>query len=128
MLNPSSIQGSPNPVSGDVSSAVQSGILQSYTGGTLIANLNPQPADNLPVNNQGGGFADYAILTGINVYALNDNDVLLFNISMDHLNNGAEEIFLSGLYAPTDVVPEPSSLCLLIAAGCIAATVKRKRS
>jgi hypothetical protein len=113
ILNPTSIQGNPNPVGSDVTSLKQSGIQQVYSGGTLLANLNPQPARNLPVNNQGAGFADYAIFTGINVFNLNDNDVLLFNISMAKLNNGAEEIFLSGTYSPTDIlVPEPSAMAI----------------
>jgi len=38
---------------------------------------------------------------------------VLFNVSMSHLNNGAEEIFLSGTYAPTDIIPEPGSLALV---------------
>jgi hypothetical protein len=50
ILNPTSIQGSPNPI-GDVTSDAQAAINQVYTGGTMIANLNPQPAANLPVNN-----------------------------------------------------------------------------
>ncbi len=117
VLNPISIQGNPNPF-GDVSSAQQAAINQLYTGGITIASLNPQPAANLPLNSQGAGFADYAIFTGINPFSLEDSDVLLFNISMSSLNNGAEEIFLSGKYAPTDiVVPEPGSLILLLAGG-----------
>jgi hypothetical protein len=105
VLNPATVQGGPN-AAGDVSSAQQAAIDQVFTGGTLIANLNPQPAANLPINSQGAGFADYAIFTGINPFSLNDSDVLLFNVSMDSLNNGAEEIFLSGTYSPGDV-PEP---------------------
>ena len=87
ILNPTTIQGSPNPL-GDVSSAAQAGINQVYSGGVLLANLNPQPADNIPVNNQGAGFADYAIFTHVNPFTLNDSDVLLFNFSMNTLNNG----------------------------------------
>jgi hypothetical protein len=117
VLNPISIQGNPNPF-GDVSSAQQAAINQLYTGGTTIASLNPQPAANLPLNSQGAGFADYAIFTGVNPFTLDDSDVLLFNLSMSSLNNGAEEIFLSGKYAPTDiVVPEPGSLMLLLMGG-----------
>jgi len=112
ILNPTTIQGNPNPVSSDVTSALQAGINQVYTGGSLIAYLNPQPAANLPVNSQGAGFADYAIYTGINPFSLNDNDVLLFNISMSVLSNGAEEIFLSGKYAPPDI-PEPVTIVTL---------------
>ena len=111
VLNPTSVQGNPAPL-GDVSSAVQAAINQVYTDGTTIANLNPQPAANLPVNSQGAGWADYAIFTGIDPFGLNDSDVLLFNISMNTLNDGAEEIFLSGTYAPSDV-PEPATICLL---------------
>ncbi len=124
ILNPASIQGNPNP-SGDVSSSTQAAINQVYTGGSVIASLNPQPAANIPVNNQGAGFADYAIFTGINPYSLNDNDVLLFNISMSLLSNGSEEIFLSGSYAPLDIVPEPASLALLAAGGTL---LLRRRS
>jgi hypothetical protein len=124
ILNPTSIQGNPNP-SGDVLSGEQAAIDQVYTGGTMIANLNPQPAANLPVNSQGAGFADYAIFTGINPFDLNDSDVLLFNISMSLLDNGSEEIFLSGTYAPSDV-PEPATMVLLALGGL--ALLRRKRS
>ena len=122
VLNPTTMQGNPNPVLGDVSSASQAGIDQVYSGGSLLSYLNPQPATNLPVNSQGAGFADYAIFTGIDPFSLNDNDVLLFNISMSQLNNGAEEIFLSGNYAPTDIVvpvPEPSALGLCLIGGLV---------
>ncbi len=125
VLNPTSISGNPDP-SGDVSSAEQAAINQVYTGGTIIANLSPQPAVNIPVNNQGAGFADYAIFTGVNPFSLNDSDVLLFNISMDTLNNGAEEIFLSGTYAGTDI-PEPATMSLL-ALGGLPLILRRKRN
>jgi len=128
VLNPASIQGNPGPVLGDVSSASQAGIDQVYSGGALLSYLNPQPAANLPVNSQGAGFADYAIFTGIDPFSLNDNDVLLFNISMSELNNGAEEIFLSGSYAPSDIlVPEPSSLGLCLMGGLALAARARFR-
>jgi len=123
VLNPTSIQGNPDPL-GDVLGVGQAAIDQVYTGGTIIANLDPEPAANLPVNSQGAGFADYAIFTGINPFDLNDSDVLLFNISMNTLNNGAEEIFLSGDYAPSDV-PEPATLGLLVL-GAITLVWRRK--
>lgn len=138
ILNPATIQGDPDPVNTDVlsndnSDPDQTGINQVYTGGTVIAQLVPEPAANLPVNAQGAGFADYAIFTGIDPYELNANDVLLFNVSMSVLNNGAEELFLSGTYSGDDIalavqqaaVPEPGSLALL-AVGC-AAVLRRRR-
>lgn len=122
VLNPTSIQGNPDP-SGDVSSGAQAAINQVYTSGTTIANLNPQPAANLPVANQGAGFADYAIFTGIDPFGLNDSDVLLFNVSMSLLSSGSEEIFLSGTYAPSDI-PEPATMVLLALGGL--ALLRRK--
>lgn len=116
VLNPTSIQGDPDP-SSDVSSDAQAAINQVYVGGTTIANFDPEPAANLPINSQGAGFADYAIFTGIDPFSLNDNDVLLFNLSMSYLSNGAEEVFLSGTYSPSDIpltpTPEPGTLVLL---------------
>jgi hypothetical protein len=126
VLNPTSIQGNPNPF-GDVSSVSQAAINQVYSGGLTIANLNPQPASNLPVNSQGAGFADYGIFTGINPFSLNDSDVLLFNISMSQLSNGAEEIFLSGTFAPAEIIPEPGCLSLLVAGGLGLAMCQRRR-
>jgi hypothetical protein len=109
VLNPATVNGSP-PIPG-LSSSQQANIDQIYTGGSTIANLNPQPAKNLPVNAQGAGFADYAIRTGIDPFSLNASDILLFNISMSMLNNGAEEWFLSGTFSGSDipVIPEPST-------------------
>jgi hypothetical protein len=124
VLNPTTIQGNPNPA-GDVTSVQQGNILQVYTGGVLIANLNPEPAANLPVNNQGAGFADYAIHLGVNPFALADSDVLLFNVSMNTLNNGAEELFLSGTYRDEGgEVPEPVGLTVL---GCAMLPLMLKR-
>ena len=111
ILNPASIHGSPNPL-GDVLSAEQAAINQVYTGGTKIAYLNPEPADNIPVNSNGAGFADYAIFTGIDPFVLNDSYVLLFNVSMEYLSDGSEEGFFSGTYSGSDV-PEPGTLFLL---------------
>lgn len=127
ILNPATVQGSPG-AAGDVSSAQQAAIDQVFTGGTTIANLNPQPAANLPVNSQGAGAADYAIFTGINPFSLNDSDVLLFNVSMNTLNNGGEELFLSGDFAPGDI-PEPAAagaltLAFLLLMRCSPARLK----
>ncbi|MDP6635612.1 MAG: PEP-CTERM sorting domain-containing protein [Phycisphaerae bacterium] len=124
ILNPATIQGGPD-ASGDVSSDEQAAINQVYTGGTKIAYLDPEPADNLPVNSQGAGFADYAIFTGVDPYALADSDVLLFNISMDTLSNGSEEIFLSGTYG--SIIPEPATMSLLAFGGLVALRRRRNR-
>ena len=131
ILNPTTIQGNPNP-SGDVTSAQQAAIDQVFTGGTLLAELDPVPAANIPVNSQGAGHADYAIATGIDPFALNASAVVLFNFSMNTLNDGAEEIFLSGTYAGSDIpglppVPEPAT-GLLLAAGLAALAAARTRS
>ena len=125
VLNPTSIQGNPNAL-GDVASSTQNNINQVYTGGITLAYLNPEPADNIPVNSQGAGFADYAIYTGINPFLLNDSDVLLFNISMGDLSNGPEEVFLSGTYSATDIVPVPEPSTWAIAGLAVGALLWAK--
>ncbi len=114
ILNPSSINGDPDPT-GDVDSSTQDDIDQTYSGGTLLANLNPEPANNIPLVNQGGGHPDYAIFTHVNPYDYGVDDVLLFNISMHNLDNGPEIIYLSGSYdvPPPHSAPEPATLALL---------------
>ena len=87
-------------------------VVATLGAGSLIAELNPEPAENLPLTAQGAGFADYAIFTGIDPFALDRSDVLLFNFSMDLLSSGSEEIFLSGEFNGDDV-PEPSTGLLL---------------
>jgi len=131
ILNPTTIQGSPNP-GGDVTSAEQASINQVFTGGSAIAELNPEPADNLPVNTMGAGFADYAIATGIDPFALTASDVVLFNFSMSTLSDGSEEIFLSGVFAGSDIpglppVPEPGT-GLLVAMGLVGLGWQRRRT
>jgi hypothetical protein len=133
ILNPTTINGNPD-ASLDVLAAEQNAIDQIYTGGTTEAFLSPGTPVNLPLNAQGAGFADYAFLTGIDPFSLNASDVLLFNISMDTLNNGAEEVFLSGTYSGQDVrdavatAPEPSTVSLLILGLVGIAAVRRRRA
>jgi hypothetical protein len=107
VLNPAFIQGNPDPL-GDVTSAEQAAIDQIHSGGTSLTSLIH--GFNLPIVAQGAGHADYAIFTGIDPYAYDPADVILFNVSMSALNNGSDEVFLSGVYAATDVtaIPEPS--------------------
>ena len=94
----------------------------------MIANLVPEPAANIPVNAQGAGFADYAIATGIDPFLLNPADVLLFNFSMSLLNDGAEELFLSGEFAGSDIpgIPEPAT-ALLLGAGLVVGLAAGRR-
>jgi hypothetical protein len=130
ILNPTSIQGNPDP-SLDVSSAEQAAINQIYTGGSLLAELSPEPAANLPVNAMGAGFADYAIATGIDPFTLDPSDVVLFNFSMSNLNNGGDELFLSGEFAGSDIpgippVPEPGT-ALLVGLGLMGLAAGRRR-
>ena len=63
--NPVSVQGSPNPF-GDVTSDEQAAIDQVSTGGSTIANLDPAPAANLPVNSQGD--INFTGFPGINFF------------------------------------------------------------
>jgi hypothetical protein len=125
VLNPTTVQGNPN-AAGDVISDEQAAINQIYTGGITIANLDS--SKNLPTNEQGAGFADYAIFTGINPYLLGDNDVLLFNVSMDGLNNGAEELFLDGTYSGADVIPIPAAVWLFGSALAGLGWMRRKQT
>ena len=65
-------------------------------------------------------------------FALNASDVVFFNFSMNTLNNGAEEIFLSGTIAGSDIpelpgAPEPDT-ALLLAAGLAALAAARRGS
>ena len=138
ILNPATITVDPDPVNGDVSGVDQAAINQGYTGGTLLAFLDPEPAGNLPVIEQGAGFADYAIATGIDPFALDPSDVLLFNFSMNTLNDGAEEIFLDGEVRGSDIpdfppIPEPGTaplagLGLLALSGYAARRRVRRRT
>ena len=125
VLNPTSVNGGADPVNSDVSSSSQEIINQTYTGGTLLANLSAPT--NLPVINQGSGFSDYVIFTGIDLFALNDSDVLLFNISMDTLNNGSEDIFLSGRFQAIKAIPEPGLPLLLLMSGTMAFALGDRR-
>jgi hypothetical protein len=133
VLSPTTIQGNPD-ATGDVTGVEQAAINQIYTGGSIIANLDS--SKNLATNEQGAGFADYAIFTGINPYLLGASDILLFNFSMDELNNGAEEFFLDGTFSGADVqdavdnsiVPVPAAVWLFGSALGLLGWMRRKQS
>jgi hypothetical protein len=109
----------PDPNSEDVTSPRQNAINQGQGDtGTLLAglDLNIIPY-NIPLTNQGAGWGDYAIFTGINPYDYKDDDVFLFNQSISLLDNGGETKFLSGKYAfppetPEIPIPEPATMLL----------------
>ncbi|MGI9456210.1 MAG: hypothetical protein ACR2NU_06575 [Aeoliella sp.] len=133
VLNPATIQGSPVP-SGDVLGAEQAAINQIHTtdGGTLtLANLTaPISVDTFA---QGAGFPDYAIFTGIDPFSLSGTDVLLFNVSMSGLSNGAEEVYLDGKFAGVNVtaaIPEASQVVFfgLLTLAVTCSGLIRKRS
>jgi hypothetical protein len=95
---------------GDLTSSQQAGINQSYTGGTVLANL--AAPISLPTVATGQGHSDYAIFTGINPFTIVPSTPLLFNISMTGLSNGSEEVFLDKVLSGTDImqaIPEASS-------------------
>ncbi|MEE8164010.1 MAG: PEP-CTERM sorting domain-containing protein, partial [Myxococcota bacterium] len=65
-------------------------------------------------------------------FVLDASDVLLFNFSMSTLNNGAEEFFLSGEFAGSDVpgvppIPEPGTAPLL-GLGLLALASRQRRN
>jgi hypothetical protein len=111
VLNPTTTPTASN--STDLTTSQQNNFDQSYTGGSIVANLDGIKV--LSVVEQGAGWADYAIFTGINPFSYGVNDVLMFNISMTSLTSGAEEIFLSGEFSGDDIlnpIPEPATLAL----------------
>jgi hypothetical protein len=104
-----------NPAASDISSASQNATKHSWTGGTVARSLDSSPKV-LPLNNQGAGFADQLILTNVNPFdpAYSDNSRLLIHWESSNHDDGGETIFLSGAFAPQDIVtPEPASLASL---------------
>jgi len=116
-----------DPLNNDITSAQQNATNASYSGGTLLANLDASPKVLGQVS-VGAGHADQAIFTGINPFDptySNSDRILLHWESSDH-DNGGETIFISGTLGPQDFVPEPGSLGVLGLAGTLAARRKRK--
>jgi hypothetical protein len=116
------------PFTNDITSSEQNATNATYSGGTLLANLDSNPKV-LPQVSIGAGYADHAIFTGINPFdaAFADSDRILIHwVSSDH-DNGGETIFLSGTIGSPDFVPEPASLGLLFVGGALASRRARKR-
>ncbi len=112
-----------NPDSSDVTSDLQELTDANYSGGTTIASLDSPVS--LPLNEQGGGWADYVINTGIDPFdpIWDDSTRILFHwVSTGH-DDGGETIFLSGIF-----IPEPMTLWLLLAGGGIGIMRRRRRS
>lgn len=143
VINPSTINGNA-PVTGGLFDAAVNDILgggaspvlgeqdfidQIYTGGTLVSTIDPSVAPmNLDLTEQGAGFADWIIFSRLDPFTLDDNDLVLINLSMSKLNNGAEEIFISGTFSSEDiidVIPEPAVMSSIALAGLLMLFVRR---
>ena len=87
-------------------------------------------------NNKGSGSLDfiaYAPTMDLSLYAGSQYKMTAdFNIGnvtggFGALNNGFEELYMSGAYGPANVVPEPATLLLLGSGLGVAAFIRRKR-
>jgi len=101
-----------DPAAADVTSRLQNSTGAGFSGGTLLASLDGPKT--LPLNEQGGGWADYAIVIDVDPFdsAFTDQTRVLFHWSSTGHDDGGETIFLSGTHAD---VPEPAVLGLLAA-------------
>ena len=111
-----------NPLGTDISSPLQNQTDAGYTGGTTIAQLDGPKI--LDVANQGAGWGDYGILTGIDPFdaAFSDDTRILFHWESSGHSSGDETIFLSGEYA----VPEPS-MFVFLGLGALGLIFRRKK-
>ena len=113
--------GRDDPASCDISSAEQNMTNAMFGGGETAAWLDYSPK-RLDVNEQGAGWADFVITTGIDPFdpAYTDSTRILIHwASYDH-TNGSDTVFISSY------IPEPSALSLL-ALGSLA-VLRRKRT
>ncbi|KKM25832.1 hypothetical protein LCGC14_1591020 [marine sediment metagenome] len=114
-----------DPAANDISSALQNATGTGFTGGSVAASLDG--AKTLPLNEQGAGWADYAIFLGINPFdeAFSDDTRILVHWQSSGHDDGGESAFLDGRFQASDV-PEPATLSVLIL-GALAVVVRRRR-
>lgn len=110
-----------NPASGDIDSDTQNLTETDFSGGTTVAWLDYAPK-TLDENAEGGGWADYTIVLGVNPYDYSPETRILIHWSSSDHTGGGESIFLSGDY----YIPEPASI-LVLALGSLALIPRRRR-
>lgn len=116
-----------DPLNNDLSSSQQNGTGASYTGGTLISSLAPGVAPKvLQVTNNGSGWADQMIFTGINPFdpTYSDDTRILFHWESSDHHGGGTDIFIDGAVHP--LVPEPATMALLGLGGTVLLARKKK--
>jgi len=92
---------------------------------------NPAPPFELETvdNNQGSGKLDFIVYAPTMNLALYNaaGNTIEFDFRMQLLNNGFEELFLTGQFAPAGTVPEPGTM-LLMGVGALGAAFMRRRN
>ena len=105
-----------DPAGNDIGSAPQNSTGLVFSGGTVVASLDNSPKI-LPSVRQGAGFADYAIILGIDPFdsAFLDNTPILFHWRSTSHDGGGETIFASSEISAHDLLllPEPATLALV---------------
>ena len=112
-----------DPFGNDILSSIQNSTGDTYSGGTILAQLDGPKI--LSLVEQGAGWADYGIHTGINPFdeVFSDETRILLHWESHNHDDGGETIFLSGEYAGE--IPEPSMFGLLLLG--VSALLRRKR-
>jgi len=113
-----------DPATYDVSSVLQESTGATFSGGTVLAQLDSFVPKYIGVNEQGAGWADYIIDLGIDPFdsGFSDSDRILFHWESHGHNDGGETIYLSGSYC----IPEPATMTL-VGFGALLLLVRRKR-